>query len=213
MIYLFLGEPSPTKEQDILRWRDQLAPLENRAFDYETLDGYKIDSSGFKQSLIALPVLSKKRVVLIRNAQQLSVEQQNLLGEFAGADSSTDALLDWNGSSAKVFLKKFAGSVTLLQQEEKKPETVFDMTKLIARQPAEALKKLYQLFQDGQPPLQVMGVLIWYWKSQRNRVSAATYAKGLLVLQEADARIKRTRLKPQHAVEIAMTKLSLLITS
>lgn len=214
MIYLFLGEPSPAKEQDIARIRDKLMPdLQMRVFDYDALDGHKLDSSQLKQSLIALPALAAKRLVLIRNANKLTGDQEDLLREFGLASFAPEILLDWNGAAAKGLVKKCGGSVKVFAGDVEKKDTVFDMTRLLPHRPGEALKILNQLYADGQHPVQILGALVWFWGTQRGKISMANYTKGLLELQEADMRVKRSRLRPEQAIEVAVLKLCLLITS
>lgn len=214
MIYLFLGEPSPSKDQQIALLRDKIMPDQAvRAFDYDALDGYKLDSAVLKQALLALPAVSKKRLILIRNANKLMADQENMLRDFGVPHPSTHVILDWNAGAAKLFEKKCVGNLKVFRSVVEKKETVFDMTRLMQRRPEEALKILNQLYADGQHPVQILGALVWFWGTQRNQLSVSNYTKGLQELQEADMRVKRSRLKPEQAVEVALLKLCLLITS
>ncbi|MBZ0166329.1 MAG: hypothetical protein K8I00_05930, partial [Candidatus Omnitrophica bacterium] len=71
-------------------------------------------------------------------------------------------------------------------------------------------KLLAVLLRDGTHPLQIMGGLVWIWGRLKNRISADNFQQGLRELQAADLNIKRSRLHPEHAVEILVTKLCLL---
>ena len=82
---------------------------------------------------------------------------------------------------------------------------------MTARNPVEALKILGNLLVEENHPLQIMGGLIWFWGKSRTRLSADQFKKGLMCLQEADLNIKRSRLKPEHTLEVLVVKLSSLI--
>lgn len=84
------------------------------------------------------------------------------------------------------------------------------MTKIMLRSPAEALKMLTQLLEEGSHPLQILGGLVWFWGKSRERLSPAQFKKGLLALQEADLNIKRSRTRPEHSLEILIVKLASL---
>ena len=70
-----------------------------------------------------------------------------------------------------------------------------------SRNAGEALKILDELLESNVHPLQIMGGLVWYWGKERERLSPQSFYKGLTALEEADLNIKRSRLKPEHAVE------------
>jgi DNA polymerase III delta subunit len=116
-------------------------------------------------------------------------------------------------SFKSAFFRDLSASAKVIRfgQSGKKSD-LWGVTRAIERRnPSEALRILNTLLRDGDSPLKIMGGLVWFWGSIRNRVSAEGFKKGLLVLQEADLNIKRSRLRPDHAVEMVVTKLSLLI--
>jgi hypothetical protein len=59
----------------------------------------------------------------------------------------------------------------------------------------------------------ILGAVRWWWGHKiKGTVSGTKYKKGLLVIQEADERIKLSgMLSREHTVEIALVKLSLLL--
>jgi DNA polymerase III delta subunit len=105
-------------------------------------------------------------------------------------------------------MKKHAQVFEFLTEEK---YNVFDVTNAMERQPAVALKILNHVLEDGQHPLQVMGGLVWFWGKHKTRISKESYKKGLMYLQEADLNIKRSKIRSDYAVEMLVTKLSLLI--
>lgn len=106
------------------------------------------------------------------------------------------------------FVRK-AGAKAKVTEFYKVPDkNVFDMTKLMAaRQPAQALQVLAELFHQGIHPLQILGGIIWFWGRQRERLGCDKYEEGLRTLQEADLNVKRSRINADYAVEVAVVKL------
>jgi len=216
MIYLLLGEDRTAKDQKINGIKAAcLSSNEALKFDYELLHGIKLDPAVLKKVLIALPAVAKKRLILIRAVEKLSAHNKEIISDFIQEeDRHAVLILDSDELSLKGgFFRDVMSAAEVMRFGRKdKKSDIWDVTGAIeARDSREALKVLNTLLQDGDSPLRIMGGLVWFWGSLRNRVSADGFKKGLLVLQEADLNIKRSRLRPEHAVEIAVTKLSSLI--
>ena len=52
-------------------------------FDYEVLDGAKVEPAVLQKALLALPAVAKKRIVLIRRGHKLNSHNKKLILEFA----------------------------------------------------------------------------------------------------------------------------------
>ena len=183
--------------------------------DYECLYGSKIEPSELKKSLIALPAISGKRLILIRTVEKLNTQNKKILLDFIQSENEHAVLiLDSDEVSPKnSFMNKISAVAKVMRFGSGTiKKNVFDMTRRMEnRDSSGALKILEHLMSGGDHPLQIMGGLVWFWGKSKNRLSKDHFKKGLLVLQEADLNIKRSRLKPEYAVEIAVTKLSSLI--
>ena len=217
MIYFLLGENTAGKDTKIAAWKQEyLSSADANNFDYEVLSGHKCDPFVLKKALVALPALAKKRFVLLHDGHKLSDHNQELIAEFSASDH--DHIILILESSLWEASHNFVKSVTRTKSSAKVFDTgraaklnVFDMTKAIAQQrSADALKVLSDLFSEGTHPLQIMGGLVWFWGSERRRMSSIKFEKGLLALSEADLNIKRSRLKPEQAVELLVVKLCAL---
>ena len=77
---------------------------------------------------------------------------------------------------------------------------------------SEALQILANLYAQDVHPLQIMGGLVWFWGKQRQKISTERFKKGLAALHKADLNVKRSRLKPEYAVEKVVVELSGLLT-
>jgi len=216
MIYLCLGEDRAAKEQRIAEIKTKhLTSDDALKLDYELLHGSKIDPSELKKALIALPGISLQRLILIRTVEKLNAQNKKILLDFIESDHRHVVLiLDSDEISPKNnFFNKLKTKAEIMRfGKEEAKKNVFDMTRAMEnRDSPGALKILEHLISGGDHPLQIMGGLVWFWGKLKQRLSADRFKKGLLVLQEADLNIKRSRLKPEYAVEIAVTKLSSLI--
>ncbi len=214
MNYLFLGSDGPAKDQKIGEIKKKVFKVNTFEFDYEVLHAHKLDSSDLKKALLALPAIAEKRLVVLRQIDKLNPHNKELILEFLRQDTAhVDLIFESDESeTSTVFLKELAKSAQVVHFKKEIPSNVFDMTNAIsARKPAEALTILGNLLTDDIHPLQIMGGVVWFWGKSKNRVSVENFEKGLRVLQDADLNIKRSRVKPEHALEMAVVKLSSLI--
>jgi len=214
MIYLLVGHNFLEKNQKIEEIKNKTLSLSGaRNFDYEVLDGAKIDAKEFKQALLVLPVISKKRLLVIRSIHKLKADNQKILLEFIQSQPQyVDFICDSDeGDSKTAFFDKLSAQAKVFQFGVAVKSNVFDVTKAIgARNPQQALKMLTNLLEEGNHPLQLMGGLIWFWGGLKGRLSSDKFRQGLVEIQKADLNIKRSRLSPENALEVLIVKLSCL---
>jgi DNA polymerase III delta subunit len=215
MIYLFLGQDAPSKDQKIAELKKKiLKPPESFRFDYEVLHAHKLDPQDLKKAFDSLPAVAPQRLLLVRECHRLSPQNKKLVSEFAKSKAEKCVLvLDSDEMTSKdAFIRTLGRGIQIVDFRKTQPLNAFDLTKAISfKKQVESLKILSQLLEDGTAPLQIMGALVWSWGQTRSRISSADFEKGLLVLQEADLNIKRSRLRPEHALEVAVVELGLLI--
>lgn len=216
MIYLLLGDDKAAKERHIAGIKAKyLADGSARQLDYESLHGVKLDPDVLKKALISLPAVSKKRMVLIRAADKLDSHNKEILFEFIKAGHAhAVVVLDFGEEGGKsAFLNQIKADAEVIRcGTPARRQNVFDMTRAMERRdPAGALKIFNELVNGGEPLLKILSGMVWFWGDRKTRLSGDQFKKGLRVLQEADLNIKRTRLKPEHAVEVAVTKLESIL--
>ncbi len=211
MIYLLFGDNPSAQDAKIEDLKKKILPQAQAAyFDLESFSAHKLTPENFKKSLISLPAVAPKRLLILRDADRLSPANQEILEEFIhSSPKHVDVILSFEEAPKETFLKKIKGPGVQIFDFSSGPKlNVFDMTRAIEmNKKAEALRILSELFEQGIHPLQIMGGLIWFWGKRRERVSPGAFEKGLLALQEADLNIKRSRLAPEHALEIVVVKL------
>ena len=211
MSYFILGEDRTLKDQKITELKKKfIVSSDILVFDHDVLDAQKLSAENLKKTLLALPTLASHRLVIIHNVHKLDAQNQKIIQDFFKAKNVKTVLIleSQTLKPQDSFVKSLGSAVHVIHCALPQPLNVFDMTKAMGlRRADEALKILYQLVSDGNHPLQIMGGLSWYWGKCRERVSRLKFQKGLSVLQEADLNIKRSRLKPEQAVEVAVVKL------
>lgn len=215
MVYLIIGEDAGFKEKKIAAIKQtHLKTGDARKFDYEVLFSSKLDAETLKKALIALPAIEAKRVVLIYECEKLKGQAKDLVLDFVSMPQNHVVLIlespTLTGKDA--FSKKVIPHAELLQSSQSVKTTVFDVTRAISyRKPGQALKLLFALIKEGSHPLQIMGGMVWFWGQMKKKLSSQKFQEGLLVLKEADLNIKRSRLKPEQALEVLVVKLCALL--
>lgn len=215
MHYLLLGDDTLAKDKKILEIKKKFFPSpEAFSFDYELLHGHKLEPDTLKKALITLPVIAPQRLILIRQVSKLTAANKQLILDFLrNKQPHAILVLDSDeGEDRDAFTSQLTKNCQVFRFGEGVKQNVFDMTKAVAlRKPIEALSILANLFSQGTQPLQIMGGIVWFWGKNKGRLSKVKFRQGLLALQEADINIKRTRLKPEHALEILVVKLCSLL--
>ena len=151
----------------------------------------------------------QQRIILIHQTEKLSEHCQGILLEFLkGSPTHVDFIFDALSLSAKdEFAAQLRQIATVTETKKGAKENVFDMCRLIFnRKQIEALQILDALLSEAHP-LQIMGGMVWAWGKERSRMPSARFQKGLHELQEADVSIKRSRMRPEVALEILVVKL------
>jgi hypothetical protein len=90
--------------------------------------------------------------------------------------------------------------------------SAFDILYDLSRDRAGVLLRLQELLEDDAVE-NVLGAVRWWWTHKvKGTIAAPRYKKGLLVVQEADERIKLSGMLPkEQVVETALVKLSSLL--
>jgi len=215
MIYLLLGKNVFAKDAKINEIKQKiLLNKEALKFDYEVCHATKCDAADLKKALMALPALAKKRVFLIRSAHKLNQQNKDiLLGFIQQKLSHLELILDAQAPDLRTkFWGQIARTAKTFEFGAIEEQNVFDVTRAMSRRnPKDALKILSGLLAEGIHPLKIMGGLIWFWGKEKNHLGADKFQEGLKYLKETDLNIKRSRLKPEFALEVLIVNLIQLI--
>jgi len=214
MTYTFIGPDLPKKDAKITELKTKIfTDPSAMSFDYEVLYAHKLDSDTLKKSLLSLPHIAPKRLIVLHQCERLKDHNLEIVLEFLKNQPKTTVLvLDFDDLDLKSALfGKLKPLTDVSFFGGGKALNVFDMTRAIGnRNPADALKIFYELLDNNTHPLQILGGVVWWWGKERDRVSAQRFQQGLMVLEEADLNIKRSRLKPEYAIEKVIVELASL---
>ena len=215
MVYLFLGEDTAAKHLYINEIKkEHLKTPESWHFDYEVFFGKKLDLISLQKSFLILPVAAEQRIIVLHETHALDKSVQEFLLKYAAHPQPRIVLIleSEEDSSAGGFLAKLIVYAKVKYFKGKIKLNTFDMTKAIERRKsAEALRILSELLSSGIHPLQIMGGLVWFWGKLRSQLSADRFKEGLAILGQADLNIKRSRLNPEYALEMAVVRLTEII--
>ena len=167
MIYLFLGSDRAAKDLKIADIKKKyLADSDALKLDYESLHGAKLDADTLKQALLAIPAVSKKRLLLIRAVDKLDAHNKNMILEYIQAKNPPAVVVldsDEQAPKGSFFTKLNSAAKVMRFEEGASPKNVFDMTRALeGRNVAGALKTLKELTDGGEHPLQIMGGIVWF---------------------------------------------------
>ncbi|MBF0384530.1 MAG: hypothetical protein HQL27_01535 [Candidatus Omnitrophica bacterium] len=224
MVYLLIGEDNSEKDKIISEFKDKVFSSPGILnFDYEVLRFPKLEPAELKKSLVSLPAISEKRLVVIRGIEKLGAKKaadvqcrQILLNYFDDQNKKADVILDFFGYDKKnSFLSALRIKAKTIECGIKKAPDAFEVGRAIEKGDApRALEILNELFSCGEAPASVIGALIWSWTNEiKRKIPKSGYIDGLEAIQKADHSIKRggsSGLAPTEAVEILVVKLSSL---
>jgi DNA polymerase III delta subunit len=208
-IYLFVGGDNVSKDRKITALKKE-ALDENNHFDYESLYAGSLTNQRLKELLYSLPALSKKRIVVIKEIDKLSLPNKRILLVFAKKISQDTLLvLDTDKPEIKdAFIQQISHFAKVFYFASAPVLNVFDLGRAIARKKSkDALLCLARLLKNGEKQSNILGVIGWQWRKLRTELPEQEFIKGLELLREADFNIKRSRLKGDLALELLVVKL------
>ena len=180
--------------------------------DFSRLDAKDLDFNDLKTALLTVPIVAWRRVVLISGADKLDDRNLELIEHVL--DQKTDGCVvileapAWDRRHA--LRKRIAGKLKVSGDGDKK--IIFDLFNEVLSDRAGFLLEL-QTFLADDVAENVLGALRWWWCVKvKGTIPADNYKKGLLVIQEADERIKLSKLRTrEQIIEVASIKLSELV--
>jgi len=215
MVYLFIGQdysspnsPLSSKDTQLKQIREEFLPKEVEQFNLDTLYAENLKIKDLQEKLLALPVNSSKRIILIRNAHELAQDTEDFISQWA-KDGPKDILLilDFEKINKKEsFLKGLLRQAKAFRFKEPQGLNTFNLTRQIEqKRPDYALKTLEQLLKDGERPERILGGL--RYALENSSLNALEIKRRVKLLLECDIEIKTGRMKPVFALEKLVVKL------
>ncbi len=208
MVYLFIGQDALSKDIRVQKIKQGLFPREMEAFNYDVLHGEEVTLQELQERLLSMPVKARKRMVLVKNAQELKEDAKEFLIRYAGKeDPGVELVLDVDAFKPNYgFIKRLTGHAQIARFNEKEEPDTFLLSRQIQSQKTQAsLKILKQLLKNGERPEKIIGGLRSDW--ERYGVSSAEVKRKIGLLLKCDIEIKTGRLKAGFALEKCVVSL------
>jgi DNA polymerase III delta subunit len=212
--YLFIGQDIITddglskKDAILSEIKKQFLNKTIEDFNLDTLYGSELSLKDLQERLLSLPVKAKKRIILIKDAQNLKENIKEFLVAYLKKPSPSIVLvLDINTPDPKdIFLKHIYNYTQVLRFREPAVLNAFTLSRSIdLKKPAHALKVLNQLLENGEKPEWILSGLRYDWET--NITNPFEIRKRLKLLLNCDIEIKTGKLKPVYALEKLVVNL------
>lgn len=225
--YLFVGEDVTAKEIKLKRLREELLSRDTEQFNLDILYAKELGLGFLQERLLCLPVKEKKRLIVIKDADNLKEDIQEFILKYVKEpypqivlilDMNTGkrffATRDAKGNhkaSKERFVEQLARYALVCHFKQTIPPNTFNLTRLIqGQQPHYALLLLSQLLRYGEKPEWILGGLRYAW--EQDRLSPLERKRALRLLLNCDLEVKTGRLKPAFALEKLVINLCALGT-
>lgn len=207
-VYLFLGHDTVSKDQSLDRIKKEILPPSSQEFNLDIVHGRDTALKDLQEKLLLLPVNAPKRILVIRQSEQLKEESKKYLISYCARPNPTTVLvIDFHGSAYKdAFVSGVSRFAAVMRFREERRSTVFDLARAIdARQAQASLQILHSLLQEGEKPERILGALRSSW--ERTMSQKQELAKRLRLLLVSDVDIKTGRVKPAFVLERLIVSL------
>ncbi len=201
-VYLFIGSDSLSKDTQIKKLKTQFLPEKVRDFNLDVLSADGLELKALQESLLRFPVQSSKRIIVIKDAQDLVEEIRSFLKNYIPkARPEIILILDFNRIDGRNdFVRSISRYCTQFSSPDKRAPDTFSLSRRIDdNDAAGALEVLHQLLSEGEKPERIMGGLRYDW--EKNALASGKIRRRLKVLLTCDVEIKTGRLKPDFALE------------
>lgn len=208
MVYLLIGQDIAAKETQLKKIKQESLSPELQDFNLDTLYAKEITLKDIQERLLAIPLKSAKRVMVIKDADSLNEESRNFLLSYAKKPHKQLVLvLDFAQYDYKdEFIKGICAHASILRFKEiVNPDTFALNRQIELRKTDSALRLLQQLLKNGEAPERILGGLRYGWEKQDIQSPGAR--RKLKLLLGADLEMKTGRLKPACALEKLVVSL------
>jgi len=208
MVYLFIGEDILSKNIKINQLRQELFAKDIEQFNLDILYAKDLTLTSLQERLLCLPVKAQKRLIIIKDAQNLKEDIRAFILKVAKNSLPKVILLldierkDRDGE----FINRIQELAKIFQFRESAHLDTFALSRQIElRKPDYALRLLDQLLRNGERPERILGGL--RYSLERNTDNPLEINQRLKLLLNCDLDIKTGRLKPNFALEKLVVSL------
>lgn len=208
-VYLLIGQDILAKETQLKKIKQEFLSQELQDFNFDTLYAKETTLREIQERLLAIPLKSAKRMIIIKDAHSLNRESRDFLLAYSKKPHKQLVLvLDFEHYDYKdEFIKGVSAHASVIRFKEAVNPDAFVLNRQIElRKTDSALRILNQLLKNGEAPERILGGLRYAWEKQS--IAASGARRRLKLLLNCDLEIKTGRLKPAFALEKLVVSLS-----
>ncbi len=209
MVYLFIGEGSASKDVKLKALRQEILSGNTESFNLDVVYAQELTRKELQEKLIYLPVKNARRLLVIKEAQNLKEDVKDFILQYVQKPSKHVSLVIDVSPRGKPpgFVNQLQRFVQVIRfQETRQPDT-FTLGRSIELGKLDtALRLLNQLLKNGERPERILGGLRYTW--EKDRGTPVELRRKLRLLLNCDIDIKTGRLKPAFALEKLVIGLS-----
>ncbi len=202
MVYLFLGQDIFSKEIQFKALKQKFLTKELEQFNLDILYARELTLKELQERLLCLPVKTTKRLILIKEAQDLKEEIREFILKYARKPYPQIILIldAQQQERSNEFISQLSRYAKTLRFKETPKVDAFTLSRSIElKKPDYALRVLNQLLKDGERPERILGGLRFTW--ERGVGHPLEMRRRLKLLLNCDRDIKTGRLNPTFALE------------
>jgi len=202
MVYLFTGSEVFEKDAKIREIRSANLAKDTEQFNFDILHAKNLLLKNLQEKLLCLPINSPKRIVVLKNAEDLKKEHKEfILNYIKKPYKNVIFILDMDEPDKRDdFFKEISRLAKVVPFKENPRLDAFTLNRSIqAGRPDYALKILNQLLEKGDRPELILGGLRYAW--EKDAMLPQEAKKKLKLLLNCDIEIKTGRLRPVFALE------------
>jgi DNA polymerase III delta subunit len=208
-VYLFLGDDPSAKDAALEKIKQQAFDPATREFNLDTLYAAELTLHSLQERLLFLPLKQNKRMVIVRNCQQLKEETRDFLaGYVKNPAAGLILVLDLDRPKPKDgFVAEVSGFARVIHFKEERRSNTFDLSdSLEARNAKLSLEILHRLLANGEEPLRILGGLRASW--EKRITDLPELKRRIRLLLQCDLEIKTGRFKsPVFVLERLVVRL------
>ncbi|MCX5712183.1 MAG: hypothetical protein NTY47_03795 [Candidatus Omnitrophica bacterium] len=207
-VFLFTGADSASKDAQIKELKRKFFNEKLEQFNCDTFYAKDLELTELQEKILSLPVNSEKRVIVVRQAQNLKPNIKDFIISFIKHDPyRTILVLDMERSDKRdEFIKQLLPIAKKVTFEEPEIINTFTLSRQIElKRMDQALKLLNRLLEEGEKPERILGGLRHTW--ERNTAALPERKKRLKLLLSCDLDIKTSRMKTAFALEKLVVSL------
>ena len=207
-LYLLIGQDTSSKDLKLKNIKSSILSRDLENFNLDTLHGRDLELKELQEKLLCLPVKTKKRILVIRNAQDLKDPLRDFLIEYSRRPAGQMVLiLDFEHYDQRDgFILRMSRHGQVYRFKETLAANAFSLVRQIElNKPDYALRVLQQLLKSGEKPERVLGGL--RHGLLKTGVTPARMKRVLRLLLDCDIAVKTGRAKPTLALERLIVEL------